>query len=389
MAEQGKLSAVQTVSVFLPALVAYAWLVSKASWYWNHREDLAFGWVVLLLSGYVLFEQWEKWNARSHDHAHGHGHGNSGPGALARVAGFILSLAGFGMLFQFQIYTASMGMKPAALMGLMVGCYGLIFGNLLWVTGWRGALHFAFGFLFLVVAMPMPSIVQGIVINGLQNLVSTIVVEILTLVGIPAQQVGSLIHLPTGTVGVDEACSGIRSLQSTVMATLFIGYLSLRHWSMQAVLFFAGVILVFVGNIFRAFFLSYMANAHGLEAIDQYHDGAGYSVLAFSVCGVALLAWVIVRVEKFGHVHSREQWLEDLVLSVVNRRDAEESIEELDFDESIDAEEPGLDPSEKAEIFGEIQRHWGVSFFDDDRTKDPETWRDVVSAIVLRGRKSR
>ncbi len=30
--------------------------------------------------------------------------------------------------------------------------------------------------------------------------------------GIPAVQMGNVIQIPTGTVGIDEACSGVRSL---------------------------------------------------------------------------------------------------------------------------------------------------------------------------------
>ena len=37
-----------------------------------------------------------------------------------------------------------------------------------------------------------------------------------------AIQRGNLIELSTGVLGVDEACSGIRSFQSTLMAALFL-----------------------------------------------------------------------------------------------------------------------------------------------------------------------
>lgn len=358
------------LQTYLPAFLAYAWLVSKAAWYWNHREDLSFGWVVLVLSGYVLFEQWEK---RSRMDA-------IPVAAWSRYLGGILFLCGLLLLFQFQVYTASMGMKPAALMGLVAACYAIIFANLFWASGWSGVRHYAFGFLFLLIALPMPSLIQGLVINGLQKLVATIVVEVLTLVGIPAQQVGSLIHLPTGTVGVDEACSGIRSLQSTLMGTLFIGYLSFRHWSLQISLLVAGVTLAFIGNLFRAFFLSYVANQYGLEAIDKYHDGAGYSIMAFSIAGVALIAWLILKFERLAVAHSRESWLVDLIHSICDRRDTPSPIDEFDLDWPIQSESLALDPTEQAEIFNEIRKKWGITFFDNNDS--PTTWRQVAEKIV-------
>jgi exosortase len=120
---------------------------------------------------------------------------------------------------------------------------------------------------------------------------------LLNLIGVAAQRVGSLIHLPGGTVGIDEACSGIRSLQSTVMATLFIGHLTLRRFWLQAILFAAGILLAIVGNVGRSLFLSLMANAQGVSSLDRYHDTAGWSILLFTASGIALLAWALAKLE--------------------------------------------------------------------------------------------
>jgi exosortase/archaeosortase family protein len=107
----------------------------------------------------------------------------------------------------------------------------------------------------------------------------------------------SLIHLPNGTVGIDEACSGIRSLQSTVMATLFIGHLTLKRFKLQVALFVAGILLAIISNVGRSLFLSLMANAHGVKSLDHYHDTAGWSILAFTTCGVTILAWALSKLE--------------------------------------------------------------------------------------------
>ena len=122
--------------------------------------------------------------------------------------------------------------------------------------------------------------------------------DVLNILGIPAQQVGSLIHLPNGTVGIDEACSGIRSLQSAVMATLFIGYLTLKRNSLRVVLLGAGIGLAVLGNIIRSLYLSYTANAKGIASVSAAHDAAGWSILAFTVAGVALFSWWFSRLEK-------------------------------------------------------------------------------------------
>ena len=141
-----------------------------------------------------------------------------------------------------------------------------------------------------------PSVIYGPLVSGLQSKAATVNVEVLKLISIPAEQVGSSIRLPNCTVGIDEACSGTQP-QSTVMATLFIGYLTLKHQGVRTVLFVLGIALAILGNVGRSLFLSLTANAKGTSALEGVHDTAGWSVLAFTVVGVAGLAWLLHRLE--------------------------------------------------------------------------------------------
>ena len=52
---------------------------------------------------------------------------------------------------------------------------------------------------------------------------ASIASETLALCGIPAQLEGNLIRVRTGVVGVSEACSGVRSLQTAIMIGLLFG----------------------------------------------------------------------------------------------------------------------------------------------------------------------
>jgi exosortase len=141
----------------------------------------------------------------------------------------------------------------------------------------------------------------------LQNKVAMVNVEMLNILGIAARRSGSVIHLPNGAVGVDEACSGIRSLQSAVMATLFIGYLSLKHKSLQALLLVCGIVIAIVGNLIRSLWLSLAANAGGKSAVEEAHDPAGFAILAFTAICVGLVAWRLAKYEKWAA--REENWL--------------------------------------------------------------------------------
>lgn len=272
----------QELLMLAPAFIALAWLISKAQYFWRNNPELNFGWIVVMLCGYLFFEGWEK-----------------RPVVDWRLRWWALPLAvgGLGLMFVVQIYQASLGTNPASTAGLALSVMAVAIANLAFVYGWPGIRTLGMSFLFLLVAMPMPSAVHGPLVGGLQDKIATINTEILNLIGIPAQQVGSLIHLPAGTVGIDEACSGIRSLQSTIMATIFIGYLTLKRVSWQVLLFVGGISLAVVGNVIRSLYLCLIANAKGIEAIEGVHDAAGWSILVFTTVGVIALSWLLNRLE--------------------------------------------------------------------------------------------
>jgi exosortase len=181
--------------------------------------------------------------------------------------------------------------------GLGLGFLGVSMGNLWYAYGSAGVKTFGFGLAFFLIALPIPSVIYGQIISSLQHGITVVNVEVLALLGTPASIQGNLVQLPTGVLGVDEACSGIRSLQSTVMATLFIGYLTLERFGFRALLFVSGLLLAIFGNLIRVFSLSYSASIHGIEAVDAAHDVAGWSILMFTVVGVGVLSWVFGKME--------------------------------------------------------------------------------------------
>lgn len=266
-----------------PAWLSMAWLVSKAQWFWTQRPDLRFGWIVLLLSGFLI---WDSWLRR--------------PVTVCKLTGqvYVLAALGLGIMFVVQGYQAAFGMMPASLLGLSLGVMLVIAANLVYVFGGPGLRHFGFPFAFLLIALPLPSAAQNILIGGLQSGLAALNVELLNLIGIPAHQAGSLIHVANGTVGINEACSGIRSLQATVMATLFVGHVSLHRSGLRILLFALGVTLALFGNLVRSFILSYTVTMKGMATLDKAHDTAGWSILLFTVAGVAVLAWWLGRIER-------------------------------------------------------------------------------------------
>ena len=272
-----------SILALLPAALAMLWLVLRARWFWNQNPELQFGWVVLVLWAYLLHEAWTQ---------------RPPPRFQWTWSGALLTLFGLGMLFFAQLYQASFGVTTEGMSALGVGAMAFMAGNFDYVFGRDGLRRFAFGFAFFCLALPVPETIYYPLVSGLQSKVAALNVELLNLFGVPAERLGNAIRLPACVVGIDEACSGIRSLQSTVMATLFLGHLTLRKRSLQAALFGLGLLLAVGGNLLRSLFLSYTAHANGPKAIESYHDAAGWSILAFTAVGVAAAAWGFSRWEK-------------------------------------------------------------------------------------------
>jgi exosortase len=154
---------------------------------------------------------------------------------------------------------------------------------------WFG--HFAFSICFILASVPWPTALEDFVIQGLTQAGTALTVAVLNLFHIWAVQHGQLVEVKSGLVGIDEACSGIRSLQATLMVSLFLGELYRATRMRRIALLVCGILIAFLCNIGRTFALIAVAAKDGADAMANWHDPLGFSVLA--VC--FLLVWLLVR----------------------------------------------------------------------------------------------
>jgi exosortase len=153
--------------------------------------------------------------------------------------------------------------------------------------------HFAFPIGFFFVAVPWVTPIEAPVIQGLMRVIAALASETANLFGIPARLEGNLIRVSSGFVGVNEACSGVRSLQTALMIGLLFGEVKRLSISRRIALLFAAAAIAFVGNYARAFFLVWIAATQHVSAIDHWHDFAGYSIVAAVFVGsLGLAAWL-------------------------------------------------------------------------------------------------
>lgn len=150
-----------------------------------------------------------------------------------------------------------------------------------------------FPVLFFLVSIPWPSVIETPLIQGLSRMNASMVVDVLGILGVPSVQHGNVIEVSTGMVGINDACSGIRSFQSSLMIALFIGEFYFFRWQRRLLLIPISFAVAMALNLCRASLLTWIAAKKGVDAIAQYHDEAGLTILL--VCTGLLwgVAWLM------------------------------------------------------------------------------------------------
>jgi exosortase/archaeosortase family protein len=113
-------------------------------------------------------------------------------------------------------------------------------------------------------------------------------VEVLGWLGIPVLQHGNVMEVAGGEVGVDEACSGIRSFQATLMIALFLGEVHRLSRLRRTAAVLAGFLYSFLFNLVRTTLLTAVAARKGITAVAAWHDPAGVTILV----GCFLMLWL-------------------------------------------------------------------------------------------------
>ena len=143
---------------------------------------------------------------------------------------------------------------------------------------------------------PIPPGMYSRLTVTLQLWVSENVVAMLHLLGIAAIQHGNIIELTRTSVGIEEACSGVRSLISCVFAGFFFsGCLVRRPWARALIIGLAAPLALLM-NFIRSLTLTLLANG-GVDIRGHWHDLTGFAVLAITA---ALLGGLAVLLDHRG-----------------------------------------------------------------------------------------
>lgn len=272
--QHGKLT--QWILPFVVFGALWCILVAQLSQYWAIDPEYSFGWFVPILCAYLFLT---RWRSRPPPEV-----------SSSRAARCIFWIAGLALLPTWVVAQPNPDWRLISwLIAFEIVALSLC---AIYLVGGRSWLrHFAFSICLILTAVPWLSTVEWIVVQGLTQAATELTVAALNLFQIPAVQHGNLIEVRTGLLGIDEACSGIRSLQATFMVSLFLGELYRTSALRRSVLVLCGALIAFLCNAGRALLLAAVGAKEGIDSIANWHDPLGYAIL--TVC--FLLIWGMAR----------------------------------------------------------------------------------------------
>jgi exosortase len=261
---------------------------AKISW----RPVAWFGGLLILCYAPILYRMAVQW-ATDEDMGHGF--------FVPVVAGFIawqrrrtlLSIprqpSGWGLALvifaAFQGLVASLG---AELFTARLAFVIALFGVILYLGGKAWVQELLLPLALMLFMIPIPQIIYARLTLGLQMLASQLGETLIGWMGIPVIRTGNLLELPSQTLNIVDACSGIRSLVSLLFLSQVYGYFAEKRTWLRWVLLLATVPIAIAANAIRVATTGLLSEVNTKLARGAYHEMEGYIV--FAVALIALIA---------------------------------------------------------------------------------------------------
>lgn len=251
-------------------LLCYAPILYRMAAQWATNEDMGHGFFVPVVAGFIA------WQRR---------------GILLSTPresnGWGLALVIFAAL---QALVASLG---AELFTARLAFVVALFGVILYVGGKAWVRALLLPLLLLLFMIPIPQIIYARLTLGLQILASQLGETLIGWMGIPVIRTGNLLELPSQTLNIVDACSGIRSLVSLLFLSQVYGYFTERRVWMRWALLVATVPIAIAANAIRVATTGALSEVSTKLAQGAYHEMEGYIVFAVAFVALLVTHWAI------------------------------------------------------------------------------------------------
>lgn len=172
---------------------------------------------------------------------------------------------------------------------LLVSALVVIAGAVVFQFGWRHLRLLAFPLAFNFFCLPLPGKLHGPLEMGLKEITTKISARGLPLLGIPTGRHGHVLELPSGQLGVEDACSGIRSFSALMAIACLVAYWRGFSLPRGAILVALTVPIVILANGARVITTGILQEKIGPWIVHGWaHDALGFLVVLVGL-GLILL----------------------------------------------------------------------------------------------------
>lgn len=155
----------------------------------------------------------------------------------------------------------------------------------------------AFSLFLLATMVPIPAIVYNRLAAPLQLFASEVSGAVLETMGIPVFRDGNILHLAEISLGVAEACSGLRSISSLTVLALVVGYFVLQKTSWRVLLFFLAFPTAISVNVLRIVITAIAAREDAALARGFFHSFSGWVVFLLGFILLYAMALGLAKLE--------------------------------------------------------------------------------------------
>jgi exosortase len=267
------------VTGFLVVIVA-AWLygatLSALAAEWLSSADASYGLVVCAVAIVVAWRRRDavvRAAARSAKVSAGRKSRIINPGGLAVVvAGLLLYLA---------------GVLGADVFTVRVSFVVLVAGAIWYIAGRAAARLLAVPLLFLLIAIPLPALIVNAITLPLQLVASRLAEGVLAMASVPVFRDGNLLVLPSATLEVEQACSGLRSLVSLGALSVVLAWATETSVSRRIMIVAASLPIAIAANGLRIAATGIAVEAWGPQmSVGMWHTLTGWLTFVAAVAAL-------------------------------------------------------------------------------------------------------
>lgn len=260
----------------LLALIAwlYAPILLHLSFQWRSDPNFSHGFFVPLFSLFVV------WQDRR------------------RLAAIPRTPSNWGLpLILISLCTLVLGVLGAELFLSRFSLLLLTTGLVIFFLGWEFFRALLFPLAFLILMIPIPTILFNQITFPLQILASKLAAWFLPLLGVPVLREGNIINLPAMPLEVADACSGIRSLMTLTTLAIMYGYLLETRVLIRVLLAVAAIPIAVIANGFRIVGTGLLVQYWDPDkAQGFFHEFSGWLIFVVSLFMLFFLHHLLVAV---------------------------------------------------------------------------------------------